>query len=60
MTDTERRPFFVILNEGCRSEESFTTSAPWGERSLQTRSSRSPPLVIWRASVERDSSLRSE
>jgi hypothetical protein len=27
MTDTERRPFFVILNGGSRSEESLTTSA---------------------------------
>ena len=27
MTDTERRPFSVILNEGCRSEESLTTVA---------------------------------
>jgi hypothetical protein len=27
MTDSERRPFSVILNGGCRSEESLTTSA---------------------------------
>jgi hypothetical protein len=53
MTDLEHRPFSVILNEGCRSEESLTTGAiSFMQRSLEANAIFSQASMDWQSACE--------